>query len=81
MLNPNLACILGELNCFRGFWLLFLSNLIIFHKKLGSKIFQNNAIAKVLRTLRLFSTQEHGTPIKLLLLLLVLQENKIRSIW
>ena len=57
---PNLACILGELNCFSGFWLLFFSNLMIFSIKLGSQIFQNNALVKVPYVLKLFSTQEHG---------------------
>ena len=81
MLNPNLDCILGDLHCFRGFWLLLLSELITFSLKLGSQIFQNNALVIVLCTLKLILTQEHG--IKLLLLL---QETgclngKIRSIW
>ena len=57
---PNLACILGELNCFSGFWLLFLSNLMIFSIKLGSQIFQNNALVKMPYALKFFSTQENG---------------------
>ena len=52
----------------------FLSNLMTFSIKLGSQIFQNNALVKVSCTLKLISTQEGG--IKFLLLLLVLQENE-----
>ena len=76
MLNPNLVCNLGELNSSlksQGVLAAFLSYLMTFSIKLGSQIFQNNALGKVSCTLKLISTKEHG--IKLLLLLLVLQEN------
>ena len=72
MLNPNIACILGELYCFRAFGCLFLSNLMALPIKLGSQLFQNNALVKVPCTLKLISAKEHG--IKLLLLL---QENRL----
>ena len=70
MLNQNLDRILGDLHCFRGFWLLLLSELITFSIKQGSQIFQNNALVIVSCTLKLILTQEHG-----LKFLSLLQEN------
>ena len=83
MLNPNLDCILGDLHCFRGFWLLLLSELITFSLKLGSQNFQNNALVIVpcRPTLKLILTQEHGSKFLLLLQETGCLNGKIRSIW
>ena len=46
-----------------------------FSTKIGSQIFQNNALVKVSCTLKLVSAQGHGINLFLLLLVVVLQEN------
>ena len=45
---------------FQGFWLFVLYGLMTFSIKLGSQIFQNNALVKVPYALKIFLTQEHG---------------------